>query len=312
MNAITICEMLASQIENELVLKTKVHSIFKNACNLVTSRDEFITLLNSDRKIYPMSVVIEGADIDFTTLKMVPGTKITLGKRSNCCEKEDLFINVFKAKKWNSEPNLEFTHVSCEQLEKNIKSLEEGLNLFGRFDFTAPLVMSLKKADINLKCNEVLDKKYEFILHRFSKFIELIIENNLNEIPALTKKLIGFGIGLTPSLDDFISGLMVSLIYLSSYFSYDTNEAYILNSGIISCGLTGTTRVSSEMLKFSSVGKTSLLMKNLILTLLCEADHYKIIQKVKDAVEIGETSGTDTILGIYTGFKIVRKIKFKK
>ena len=311
MNATTICEMLASRIESEIVLKARVHSIFKNACNLVTSKYEFITILNFDRKIYPMSVVIEGEDIDFTTLNMVPGTEFTLSKGSICCGKKDLFIDVSKAKKWKSEPDLDFTHVSYEELEKNIVNLEEGLNLYGRFDCTAPLVMSLKNADIKLNCNEVLDIKYEFIQHRFSKFIELILENNLNEIPDSAKKLIGFGIGLTPSLDDFISGIMVSLIYLSKFYNYDTNEAYILNSGIISCGLTGTTRVSSEMLKFSSVGKTSLLMKNLILSLLCETDHYKIMQKVKEAIEVGETSGTDTILGIYTGFKIVKKIKFK-
>ena len=126
------------------------------------------------------------------------------------------------------------------------------------------------------------------------------------------KKLIGFGIGLTPSMDDFISGLMVSLVYLTKFYGFETSEAYKLNSEIIRLGLEGTTRVSSEMLMFSSLGKSSQLVKSLILTLLCETEDYRTLQKVKDAIDVGETSGTDTIFGIYVGFKIINNVKFIK
>ena len=53
------------------------------------------------------------------------------------------------------------------------------------------------------------------------------------------KKLIGFGIGLTPSMDDFISGLMVSLVYLTKCYGFETSEAYNLNSEIIREGSRG-------------------------------------------------------------------------
>ena len=64
------------------------------------------------------------------------------------------------------------------------------------------------------------------------------------------------------------------------------------------------------MLTFSSLGKSSQLVKSLILALLCETEDYRILQKVKEAIDVGETSGTDTIFGIYVGFKIISNIKF--
>lgn len=315
MKATTICDMLASRIDDESVLKTKVHSVFKNACNLVTFQDEFITILNSDRKIYPMSVVIDGREnFDFTTLNILQDMEFILYKKRIYSIDNKFYIDVSKAKKWNPEPELNFTPVSHRNIKKNIKSLERGIYIYGKFSFIAPLVMSLGDRyscfNINIKFKEVLEEKYKFITERFYEFINLALQNNLDKISYSSKKLIGFGIGLTPSMDDFISGLMISLVYLTKYYGFETSEAYNLNSAIIREGLEGTTRVSSEMLALSSLGKSSQVVKSLILALLCETEEYRIIDRVKEAIDIGETSGTDTIFGIYTAFKIINNIKF--
>lgn len=315
MRATTICDMLSARIDNDLVLKAKVHSVFKNACNLVTVKDEFITILNSDRKIYPMSVVIDGeGNLDFTALNIYEDMEFILHKRRIYSTAAGIYIDVSEAKKWNSEPELNFKPVSYSSIEKNLQSLERGINLYGKFSFIAPLVMYLEENyrcfNINIQIEEGLEEKYTFIIERFYEFIDLVIENNLDKISYSSKKLIGSGVGLTPSMDDFISGFMVSLIYLTKYYGIKVSEAYNLNSAIIRQGLEGTTRVSSEMLMLSSVGKSSQLIKSLILALLCETEEQIILQKVKDATEVGETSGTDTILGIYVGFKIINNIKF--
>lgn len=315
MKATTICEMLASKIDNELVLTARVHSVFKNACNLVTDQDELITVLNSDRKIYPMSLVIDGkGNIDFTALNIAPGMEFMLHKSRSYSVDTAHYIDVSNAKRWSSEPDLNFKPVSCRSIKENIKTLERGISLYGKFSFIAPLVMSLGNSysylNIDIKSKEVLEDKYKFIIERFYDFIDLVIQNNSDKISYSSKKLIGFGIGLTPSMDDFISGLMISLIYLTKYYGVEISEAYDLNSAIIRQGLEGTTRVSAEMLTFSSVGKSSQLVKSLILALLCETEDCGILQKVKEVVDVGETSGTDTILGIYVGFKIMNNIKF--
>jgi len=313
--ATTICDMLATRLDSQSVLKAKVHSVFKNACNLITVQNEFITILNSDRKIYPMSVVIDGkGNFDFTALNIVQDMEFILHKRRIYSVDAGIYIDVSQAKKWNSEPELNFRPLPGRSIEKNINTLEKGINFYGKFSFIAPLVMSLGESDrfsnINIEVEEVLEEKYKFITERFYEFIDLITQNNLDKVPSSSKKLIGLGVGLTPSMDDFISGLMISLVYLTKHCGLKISEAYNLNSAIIREGLEGTTRVSAEMLTLSSLGKSSQLVKSLILALLCETEDYRILQRVKDAIEVGETSGTDTIFGVYVGFKIVNSIKF--
>lgn len=317
MKATIVCDMLATRLDNEFTLKAKVHSIFRNACNLITVQNDFITILNCDRKIYPMSVVIDGKGrLDFATLNIVQGMEFILHKRKIYSVDAGIYIDVSEAKKWNSEPELNFNPLSHSSIEKNINTLGKGISLYGKFSFIAPLVMSLGKRDrrfnINIEVKDVLEERYQFITERFYKFIDSVIENDLEKISSFSRKLIGFGIGLTPSMDDFISGLMVSLIYLCKRYGFKISEAYNLNSAIIREGLEGTTKVSAEMLTFSSMGKSSQLVRSLILALLCETEDYRILQRVKEAIEVGETSGTDTILGIYIGFKIANNIKLKK
>jgi hypothetical protein len=309
--------MLARRLDSDLALKAKVHSIFKNACNLVTVKDEFITILNCDRRIYPMSVVIDGkGNLDFTALNIYKDMEFILHKRRIYNADAGIYIDVSDAKRWNSEPGLNFDPVSHSSIEKNLQSLERGINSFGKFSFIAPLLMCMGEKysclNINIQLKEELEERYKFIVERFCEFIDLVIQNNFHEVSYSAKKLIGLGVGLTPSMDDFISGLMVSLIYLTKYYGIRISEAYNLNSAIIRQGVEGTTRVSTEMLTFSSLGKSSQLIRSLILALLCEKDDYIILQRVKEAVEVGETSGTDTILGIYVGFKIINNIKFSK
>ncbi|MBV7271400.1 DUF2877 domain-containing protein [Clostridiaceae bacterium UIB06] len=316
MKAVAICDMLSSRIDTGLVVKAKVHSVFRNACNLVTDQNEFITILNSDKNICPMSVVIgEKESVDFAKLGISQGIDVILHKKRICSTRKELYVDFSNAKKWNSEPDLNFRPIDSISIEKNIKILERGINTYGRFSFIAPLLVFLGEShqsfNINIKYKEILEEKYKFITERFHGFIDSVIQNNLKEISSSAKKLIGFGIGLTPSMDDFMSGLMISLIYLTKYYGFEISQAYNLNSGIIKYGLNGTTRVSSEMLTFSAVGKSSQLVKSLILDLLCENEDYKILQKVKGVIDIGSTSGTDTLLGIYVGFKIINNIQFR-
>lgn len=305
--------MLASKLDNELVLKARVHSIFNNACNLITYQNDFIAILNSDKKIYPMSVVIDGkGNFDFKMLNIAQGMEFILHKERIYNPNTGFCIDVSKAERWNSEPDLNFNPIPFSDIERNIISLEKGIDIYGKFSFISTLVTSIdgRHFNTNIRHRDVLEEKYKFIFERFYEFIDFVIQNDIDEIPYSSKKLIGLGVGLTPSMDDFISGLMMSLVYLSKYYGFAASEAYNLNSQIIREGLKGTTRVSSEMLTFSSLGKGSELVKSLILSLLSETKEYIILQKVKEVTAIGETSGTDTAFGVYVGFKIANNIKF--
>lgn len=115
------------------------------------------------------------------------------------------------------------------------------------------------------------------------------------------KNIIGYGIGLTPSMDDFISGMMISRIYIFYYLEKNLQTAYEFNHAIIKEIDNKTTRISEEMLKYSSLGQGNEYIKDLMISFLGNFPMEDFERNLLRSIEIGETSGTDMLLGIYTG-----------
>ena len=235
---------------------------------------------------------------------------------------KNLFITMNNAKKWSSPAEINTSNCSEHQLLENIKIIEQGLKTLGKHYGMGPLVNMLagKLPELELvSFNEcTFDKSFEFIKDRFMNFIYAVIKADVDDIGYMAQEVIGFGCGLTPSMDDFISGLMITYIYMGSYYKLNREQIYEFNSKIISSGLYKTTRVSSEMLKHSSVGETNEAVQNLMAAILNfnddkdEENHRNIIKALIEVIGYGETSGTDTALGIYVGLRILTNLKYRR
>lgn len=314
-----ICENLQKIILEGGVLHGHVHSVFKNACNIECD-NLFITLLSQGKKMSPMSVIVGGLEqVDFNNLNIIQGLTFEFSESEIYCTQRNLFISMNNAKKWSSCAETNTINCSENQLLENIKIIEQGLKTLGKFNGMGPLVNMLegKLPELQLfPFNEYpFDKNFEFIKDRFVNFIHGVIKADVDGIGRIAESVIGFGCGLTPSMDDFISGLMIVYIYMGSYYKLNRNQIYEFNNKIISSGLHKTTRVSSEMLKHSSVGEINEAVLNLMAAILNFDDDENprnIIKALKEVIGYGETSGTDTALGIYVGLRILTNIKYRR
>jgi len=317
-----ICENLQKIILKKGTLRGYVHSVFKNACN-IQCEDLFITLLSSGRKMSPMSITVGGLDqVDFSNLYITQGLIFEFSEDMIYCDSVDISISMNKAKKWSS--SIETKDSSCleHELLDNIGIIGQGLKNHGKLNGMGPLINKLtdKLPDLELFYFDECDfsKSFEFIEERFLNFIDAVIKANVNVIGNVAKCVIGFGCGLTPSMDDFISGVMISYIYMGIYYKLNLKSIYEFNSKIISSCLDKTTRVSSEMLKHSSVGEINEAVKNLMTSIFNfdknneDENHKGIIKSLIEVIEYGETSGTDTAFGIYLGLSILTNLKYRR
>ena len=317
-----ICENLQNIILQKGTLCGQVHSVFKNACN-IECEDLFITLLSKGKKMSPMSVIVEGLEqVDFNNLNITQGLIFEFNESEIYCIEKKIFIAMNNAKKWSAPVKSNTSNFSEQQLLENIKIASLGLKTLGKLHGMGPLInmLSSKLPELELvplhKCT--FDKSFEFIVERFMNFVKAVIKADVDDVGYMAQGVIGFGCGLTPAMDDFISGLMITYIYMGSYYKLKLEQIYEFNSKIISSSLYKTTRVSTEMLKHSSVGETNEAVQNLMAAIFNfnddkdDENHRNIIKSLIEVIGYGETSGTDTALGIYVGLRILINEKYRR
>lgn len=317
-----ICENLQNIILKRGILSGRVHSVFGNACN-VECDELFITLLSKGKKMSPMSVIVDnGGKVDFKNLNITQAMIFEFSENEIRCTQKNLFIDINNAKVWHLGVKRKTSNCSEYQLLENIKIIEQGLKIHGKHQGMGPLLNMLagKIPELELvqlhECD--FDMGFEFIRDRFMNFIHALINAEVDDIGDIAQGVIGFGCGLTPAMDDFISGVMVTYIYMGSYYKLNAEQIYEFNSKVISSGLNKTTRVSAEMLKHSSVGEANEAIQDLMAAILNfnndnnAENHRSIIRTLIEVIGYGETSGTDTALGVYLALRILTNLKYRR
>lgn len=316
MKAIYICQELRDYITSEKLIHGTVHSVFNNACNIET-KDKFITLLSKNKYMVPMSLIVDiGEEINFNSLGIKQNSEMELNVNVIKFNERNIYIDLEKAQSFFPGAVLKPSILLEENLLKNIKVIGYTLKTQGKLYGIGPLINILKS---DLQVLELIslpidffDNNFDFIRNRFINFIKTVIDSDIENISYMGGSVIGFGIGLTPSMDDFISGIMISFIYLGSYYKLNMSRIYEFNKELIKRGLNKTTRVSSEMLMHSSKGKTNEAVRELMLSIIHELDKEKIIKALIKTINFGETSGSDTALGIYVGCKIMTNLRYRR
>lgn len=316
MKAINICQELRDFIIREKVVQGTVHSVFNNACN-IEAKDNLITLLSPQKYMAPMCLILDlEQEINFNMLGIKQNSKFKLNVNDIGNDEESIAIDLGNAEIWYPNAVLKPSFLLEENILENIRIIGYTLKTQGKLYGIGSLINflnnDLNELDLISFPLAFDDNNFEFIRNRFINFVKAVIEYDIKNIACISKSVIGFGIGLTPSMDDFISGLMLSLIYLGSYYELNMISIYKFNKELIKDGLNKTTKVSSEMLRHSSKGKTNEAVRNLMLSIIHEIDKEKIIKALIKTINFGETSGSDTALGIYVGCKIMTNLRYRR
>ncbi|MFQ5840035.1 MAG: DUF2877 domain-containing protein [Candidatus Methylomirabilales bacterium] len=124
-----------------------------------------------------------------------------------------------------------------------------------------------------------------------------------NKLLTASQRILGLGPGLTPSGDDFLVGCLKGLWLLagSDPRLYDVIDA--LQSGLEPFLFDRTTRVGAEFLRHALHGQFAEILDRAAGALLGLAPPEASLSAVSQLIAQGETSGTDTALGLLTGLE---------
>jgi len=109
--------------------------------------------------------------------------------------------------------------------------------------------------------------------------------------PMVLQELLGLGIGLTPSGDDFIIGVLAAL----QYYQQDELRAKIVEA--VKNNLFATNDISAALLSHAIAGRYS---ERLLELLLHPSEGRAVV-----AASVGHSSGADTLFGILFTLKYI-------
>lgn len=298
MFAESISEELARKLDNNK-FTGKVHSVFKNALNILTNDNSFITIITINKPMAPHAIRL--FDItSFLNYELEREMKVSFADEFVCFGDLNIKIFIDKAHLWDPSPIFSYTRVKEEDILIKLSIMEKYLLKSKSFFPSLFNTLNQQYKGFEMFSNEVnTDETINFINERFLRFINAFLKEE-EAITYLSKCIIGFGQGLTPSIDDFICGLMISNIYLSHYIYSNIKNSLKFNSFIVKDIDGRTTRVSEEMLKFSAKGYVNEHIRNLIISLISNISIEEFIGNLEKVDSLGFSSGADIISGIYT------------
>lgn len=135
-----------------------------------------------------------------------------------------------------------------------------------------------------------------------SKLSDGLIRLDHESVDQAVSGLVGLGPGLTPSGDDLLAGMLVALLAMPDTASQPSVD--LLARCVTRHAAEKTNRISSAMLEQSAKGNGSAAQHRLLRCLLGVDTQPDISRATLELIQVGHTSGWDTLAGILLGIHV--------
>ena len=272
--AITATSGYAAGLLNNHSVCGTVHSVYRKTVNLSLD-GELLALQAAASPLSPISLITALTAEEIGALGVTPGSPVLLQEHTVCLNDICLF-DITTA----SQTDL----LLSQSLSKEARTHLKGQILCAlscRDAGSFELLFNNKRRAGDIPFLAAAQK-------RLSDTRLALREQCWDSAAAALRRLIGLGLGLTPGGDDFLCGVLAGLI-LAGLSRHPFSRAL---SAQISGHLTDTNDISAAFLHCALLGQFSLAVNHL--TVLPSPDEI-----LSAFCEIGHSSGTDTLCGIY-------------
>jgi Protein of unknown function (DUF2877). len=268
-----------------------VQSVFDSSVNLrIKDQDRLITILISDHYELPQGIRLDGKDIPFQSLTV--GSRATCSGRMLRFDSSPLTIDLRNAPIWESKLSPIATKPSTKQA---ISIVLKALNRAQKLKQTDLIADDLFKSD-----------KGSSLTRKFSQpVIALIAATKRFDIEGSTdgaQKMIGLGPGVTPTGDDILIGFLAGLWSVAG----EDNQRLLFISDFGKALLSlakETNEISRTYLYHAVRGEFSSSFITLIKA-IGESEEERLTRAAKNAMQVGHSSGMDSITGLVIGLTI--------
>lgn len=289
-----------------------IEGAFDNSFYINVGENNLLRVIKYNEFVSANSIVIDSDDPDysFKSIGITKGMDVSLQNNNIFIGNKFVFNNIDKISKWIVPKVPEFSSVmDIETIMLNLRILRDTI-------YTCPsregLVPLLENVELMGSINLFLKSQKESFVEKARPGIERtmwgLFSYDIKAVEESIKSIIGLGPGLTPSCDDFLAGLMLSLKIGNEILksnghddeSYFNEVAYTIYEN----ARDKTTIFSLNMFREAREGICPLAELNLIYSLLTK-DPNEVANHSKILIKMGETSGADVAIGIFYGIRFL-------
>lgn len=306
MRCIKICKELTELIKSSnCEIKGEIHSIFSSTINILTYDNVLISVIKEEKGLGPYSIAVN-CNENFLNIPIKVKEVVYITQNDVSFSKFRINLNT------DLPIDLSTAFIKPEKLnivliENRVRDLKKYLLINGN---TQGILSILPSIEAMVKENKMLanDSTYGILIPKLNRFTEALKYRTYDDLSDITMNVVGFGMGLTPSSDDFLCGMMAALLYGSIFTDFSKEYFLEIFELMVRKIKNKTTLVSENFLLNSSRGLYPLFMKELCETLFLEKtyDKYEFRTLLQKALSFGETSGSDILCGIYIGTTIIK------
>jgi hypothetical protein len=286
------------QIQGKIGL---IHSIFQRVINIIVLENRLISLVGQEVGQGPLNILVNIPNhINLSTVGIKKGDIVTRVSESIVIGENVIVISTQWSELWEPKRNFQTSLQPLKTIMANVEIMRE-------FALASDYLSGLGELIPFTYINGLKDFKTEKLgsvshlaLPHISSMLKAIKSGHSHDIRRLTKHLVGLGPGLTPAADDMLLGLMISMLYFSENINETSIDVKKINKDIISIISGRTTTISEEFLREASVGKVNEAVASLMESLLTSRSR-ELENSVRNILDLGGTSGTDTVLGVILG-----------
>lgn len=278
-----------------------IAGVYKKTVNFAIG-DYLITITDVKQRNLPYGLLCDFSEIDLQQVLKV-GDAVDIDSEKLCVRNRFFEISLNTASIWSPEFYMPIHAGDIPFIQRNITRLEQLIIQENNQDGLVPLCRYLPNLMNSDSC--VINESSNLI-EKACKALRLIIKamRNFDE-DLLIKEFIlltGLGIGLTPSGDDILMGLMATMT-ITSQAAQKKWILSILNK-LLPQIKELTTDVSSNFHKAISQGYYPERFSNLISKIISAKNPDAVQPAFEDMLKWGHTSGYEIILGMIIGLSL--------
>jgi len=277
---------------------SRPYHIFETVCNLINAEEDVLSLTLAPAEMNPLSFEMLCGDLSLDLTKHIQVNSEVLKDGAQLCV-GNLIIDLEPHDPWNPSPDWGRVTVRMQETQSVVDEITAILLSDHSPD---SLAIFLSPSGFESKTQPSSWQRAAII--PIQMLLDGIERLDSSALHGAASDLAGLGLGLTPSGDDFIIGVMHALWMILS-----EEQARSLCRELLTATTPRTNALSANYLKAAAHGEASEAWHTIV-SAIAQNDKIALNSSVEILKKLGHTSGQDALSGFLLGSRHIQRSSF--